>query len=94
MVTAIQGLKLSGVFVVRTDHTEQSLLVIIVCSGMCLGAVHFFAKVSLRILSVWPVHRRGCSEHPFDRAAASGELGCVRLSSRAFAESLFAGFDP
>lgn len=44
MVTAIQGLKLSGVFVVRTDHTEQSLLVIIVCSGMCLGAVHFLPR--------------------------------------------------
>lgn len=33
----------------RTDHTEQSLLVITVCSGMCLGVVHFFAKIFLGI---------------------------------------------
>lgn len=51
MVTAIQGLKLSGVVVVVVEDRSYGTVFISnhFCSGMCLGVVHFFAKVSLRI---------------------------------------------
>lgn len=75
----------------RTDPTEQSSLVI--CSGMCFGDVHFFAKGFLRLsLGLACAQKRtgrtGRRERSFGRAA-EGAGCCMGMLAYALGEWSF-----